>query len=137
MQLDSSAKEVSHWIWPPQLNECWPLTLPFTVLKGKLSDCGIKALHTQDRLSLLLDHSGAPVSPQHTSRAMEFLNSGHWLSMKKKKKIFPDYSCPQGTTVPDFVLASHFNQKLFVRKCHFQSCGLGGKSVFIKNSWPQ
>lgn len=44
----------------------------------------------------------------------------------------------ESLTVLDFVLTSHFNQKLFFcTKCHFQSCGLGGKRIFIKNSWPQ
>lgn len=43
---------------------------------------------------------------------------------------------PQRITALDFLLTLHFNQKLCT-KCHFQSCGLGGKSVFIKNSWPR
>lgn len=57
---------------------------------------------------------------------------------KKKKRVFPGYGYPQGIThctglCPDFTLQS----KTFCTKCHFQSCGLGGKSIFIKNSWPQ
>ena len=56
-----------------------------------------------------------------------------------QKGVLLGHQCglsPRWITALDFLLTSHFNQKLFAQNVTFK-VAVWKKSVFIKNSWPQ
>ena len=75
--------------------------------------------------------------PMYTHYSMDFV-SRHRPHLQKE--VFLGSQCgfsPQWITSLDFLLTSHFNQKLFVQNVTFKVAIWGETSIFIKNSWPQ